>query len=199
MTHVSAVSSGTNIVSVRYASAFLDMAAAQGVVEKAEKDMGELAKMLDASAELQILTRNPLTGRKAQEKAIIALSNQAQFNDLTARFLGVLAQNGRLAALPGIIKAFGNELRKRRGEVQAEVQTAFALTPAQTKALQEQIGKAMGTHVTLDVSVNPDLLGGMTVTVGSRMIDDSVRTKLQRLQRAMTGGSNQNQSLKEVG
>jgi F-type H+-transporting ATPase subunit delta len=175
------------------------MAADQGVVQQVEKDMAELTGMLAQSADLQTMIRNPLTGRKTQETAILALARQAKFNDLTVRFLGVVAQNGRLGALEGIVKAFGNELRKRRGEVQAQVQTAYALTPAQTKELQDQIAKAMGTNVTLDVSVNPELLGGMTVTVGSRMIDDSVRSKLQRLQRAMTTGSNQNQHIKEVG
>lgn len=175
------------------------MAADNKAVEAVEKDMGALATMLAGSQDLRALIGNPLTGRKKQEAAVLAVAQKAGFNDLTVRFLGVLAQNGRLNALAGIIKAFGNELRKRRGEVQATVQTAFALTPAQTKALQEQLSKAMGTNVTLDVSVNKELLGGMTVTVGSRMIDDSVRSKLDRLQRAMTSGSNQNHHIKEVG
>lgn len=187
------------MVAVRYASAFLDMAAEQGVVQQVEADMGDLAAMLDGSADLRAMIHNPLTGRAAQKKAIMALAQQAKFNDLSVRFLGVLADNRRLAGLGPILKAFAAELRKRRGEVQAQVQTAFALTPAQTRALQEQLAKAMGTNVILDASVNKDLLGGMTVTVGSRMIDDSVRSKLDRLQRAMTSGSNQNQHIKEVG
>jgi F-type H+-transporting ATPase subunit delta len=196
---VSASTSGTNIVAVRYASAFLDMAADKGVVQQVEQDMKELGGMLAGSADLRVLIENPLIGRAQQKKAVQALAAQAKFNDLTVRFLGVLAQNRRLSGLPAILKAFAAELRKRRGEVQAVVKTAYALTPAQTKALQEQLTKAMGANVTLDVSVDKDLLGGMTVTVGSRMIDDSVRSKLERLQRAMTSGSNQNQRIKEVG
>ncbi|MBU0858845.1 MAG: F0F1 ATP synthase subunit delta [Alphaproteobacteria bacterium] len=187
------------MVAVRYASAFLDMAADQGVVQQVENDMRELAVMLAGSQDLQALINNPLVSRAHQSAAIQALCQQAKFHDLTARFLGVLAQNRRLRALEGIMKAFAADLRRRRGEVQATVQTAYALTPAQTKELQEQLTQAMGTNVTLDVSVNKDLLGGMTVTVGSRMIDDSVRSKLERLQRAMTSGSNQNQHIKEVG
>ena len=186
-------------MAVRYASAFLDMAAEKGVVQQVEQDMKELGGMLAGSADLRVLIENPLIGRSHQQKAVQGLAAQAKFNDLTVRFLGVLAQNRRLPGLPAILKAFASELRKRRGEVQAVVRTAFALTPAQTRALQEQLAKAMGTNVTLDVSVDKDLLGGMTVTVGSRMIDDSVRSKLERLQRAMTSGSNQNQRIKEVG
>lgn len=196
---MSATSSGTNIVALRYASAFLDMAAEQGVVQQAENDMNELGAMLAGSADLQAAIGNPLLGRDQQKAAMQALAKQAKFQDLTVRFLGVLAQNRRIAALPGVLKAFAAELRRRRGEVQAQVQTAYALTPAQTQELQAQLSKAMGVNVTLDVTVNKDLLGGMTVTVGSRMIDDSVRSKLDRLQRAMTSGSNQNQRIKEVG
>lgn len=186
-------------MAVRYASAFLDMAAEKGVIQQVEQDMKDLGGMLAGSAELRALIENPLIGRIQQEKAVQALGAQAKFNELTLRFLGVLAQNRRLPGLPGILKAFATELRRRRGEVQAVVKTAYALTPAQTKALQEQLTQAMGSNVTLDVAVDKDLLGGMTVTVGSRMIDDSVRSKLERLQRAMTSGSNQNQRIKEVG
>lgn len=196
---MSAASSGTNIVAVRYASAFLDMAADKGVIQQVEQDMKDLGGMLAGSDDLRALIENPLVGRAQQQRAIEGLGTQAKFNELTMRFLGVLAQNRRMAGLPAILKAFAIELRKRRGEVQAVVKTAYALTPAQTKALQEQLAKAMGTNVTLDVAVDKDLLGGMTVTVGSRMIDDSVRSKLERLQRVMTSGSNQNQRIKEVG
>lgn len=175
------------------------MAAEKGVVQQVEQDMKDLGAMLASSTDLRVLIENPLIGRGQQQKAVQGIAAQAKFNELTVRFLGVLAQNRRLPGLPSILKAFSAELRKRRGEVQAVVKTAYALTPAQTKALQEQLAKAMGTNVTLDVSVDKDLLGGMTVTVGSRMIDDSVRSKLERLQRAMTSGSNQNQHIKKVG
>ena len=117
-----------------------------------------------------------------------ALAQKAKFQTLTANFLGVLAQNRRLPALGAVIGAFQSELRRRRGEVEAKVETAFALNPAQTNALQEQLSKAMGTNVTLNVEVNRDLLGGLVVTVGSRMIDDSVRRKLEKLQRTMNSG-----------
>lgn len=180
-----AISAESGMVARRYAAALLDMAADSGAVEQVERDMQELRSMLESSEELKTMTASPLVNRGAQTRAILALAEKAKFHKLTHDFLGVLAQNRRLSALGGIIKAFRIDLTRRRGEVEAKVQSAAALSPAQTKALQEQLSKAMGTNVTLDVSVDKDLLGGMIVTVGSRMIDDSVKRKLEKLQRAM--------------
>lgn len=193
------VSTESGLVAKRYAAALLDMAAEAKIVEKVEQDLLDLQAMLEASDDLQRLVSNPLMTREQQQKAIMALSEKAKFQVLTANFLGVLAENRRLPAIGAMIGAFRNELRRRRGEIEAKVQTAFALTPAQTKKLQEELSKSMGTHVTLAVEVNRDLLGGMVVTVGSRMIDDSVRRKLEKLRRAMNTGTNTNETqLKEV-
>ncbi len=170
------------------------------LVDKVETDLQELAKMIEGSPELGKLIANPLISRGQQREGIMALANKVKFQKLTGNFLGVVADNRRLDMLPHMIEAFQKELRKRRGEVEAKVETAYVLTPAQTDALQKQLSKAMGTNVTLNVEVNKELLGGMVVTVGSRMIDDSVRRKLERLQRTMSAGSNENQTkLKEVG
>ncbi|HIF26471.1 MAG TPA: F0F1 ATP synthase subunit delta [Micavibrio sp.] len=169
-------------------------------VEKIEKDMLALEAMLEGSEDLQRLIENPLMSSGAQQNGILAIATKAKFQKLTQNFLGVLVQNRRLGALPQVINAMKAELRTRRGEVEAKVVSAYALTPAQTNALQKDLSKAMGTNVTLSVEVDKELLGGMTVTVGSQMIDDSVRSKLDRLKRAMSSGSNQNQvKLEEVG
>ncbi len=193
-------SSNSNLVASRYVVALLDMAHEAKLVDKVEKDLQELSAMLAESSDLMALIENPLVGRDQQKDGILALAEKAKFQQLTGNFLGVVADNRRLALLPTIIRVFAEELRKRRGEVEAKVETAFALSAAQTKALQEQLSKAMGTNVTLNVQVNKDLLGGMAVTIGSRMIDDSVRRKLEKLQRTMSSGSNENQTqLKEVG
>ncbi len=192
--------SNTNLIATRYVSALLDMAEKEKLTEQVEKDLQELSAMIKESADLQALINNPLMNREQQRDGILAIAENAKLQKLTGNFLGVIADNRRLTALPQIIKAFQDELRQRRGEVEAKVETAFALSPAQTDALQKQLSKTMGTNVTLDVEVNKDLLGGMVVTVGSRMIDDSVRRKLERLQRTMSTGSNENQTqLKEVG
>lgn len=193
-------SSNSNQVASRYVSALLDMAADAGQTEKVEKDLLELEAMIAGSGDLQMLIDNPLMNSAQQRAGILALADKAKFQQLTGNFLGVVANNRRLSLLPQIIRTCKTELRKRRGEVEAKVESAFALTPAQTDALQKELSKAMGVNVTLNVEVNKDLLGGMIVTVGSRMIDDSVRRKLERLQRTMSSGSNENQTqLKEVG
>ncbi|MEC7028954.1 MAG: F0F1 ATP synthase subunit delta [Pseudomonadota bacterium] len=197
---MAAGSSKNNLVARRYASALLDMADEAKSVEKIEKDMLALEAMLEGSEDLQRLIENPLMSSGAQQNGILAIATKAKFQKLTQNFLGVLVQNRRLGALPQVINAMKAELRTRRGEVEAKVVSAYALTPAQTNALQKDLSKAMGTNVTLSVEVDKELLGGMTVTVGSQMIDDSVRSKLDRLKRAMSSGSNQNQvKLEEVG
>lgn len=181
-----ATTSSTGQVASRYAAALIDMAEQAQSVEKIEKDFADLEAMIASSRDLESLIRNPLLNRNQQQSAILAISAKAGFSPLTNNFLGVLAQNRRLPILNAVIRALKAELSRRRGVVDARVQTAFALSDAQTKALQKSLSDAMGSHVTLNVEVNRDLLGGMIVTVGSRMIDDSVRRKLERLKRAMS-------------
>ncbi len=177
----------SGLIARRYATALLEMAADAKVLDKVERDLHELAAMLAASSDLQSLVRNPLVSRTQQKRAVEALAKSAQFQLLTQNFLGVLAENRRLSALSAVIKAFRTEAAQRRGEVEAHVQTAYALTPAQTDALQKELSKALGSNVTLNVQVAKDLLGGMIVTVGSRMIDDSLKRKLERLKRTLSG------------
>ena len=179
--------SQTGQVSARYAAALLDMAEEAGVVDKIENDFNTLESMIAGSDDLLSLIRNPLFNRTQQGSAIQALVQQAGFHDLSVRFLGVLVQNRRLSALPMVITALKSELQRRRGGVEAKVQTAFALSDAQTRDLQKSLSDAMGSQVTLNVEVNRSLIGGLIVTVGSRMIDDSVRRKLERLKRTLSG------------
>lgn len=179
--------SKTGPVAARYAAALIDMAEQAGAVEKIEKDFNALEAMIAGSADLTSLIRNPLYKRTQQSSAIAALAQKAGFDALTTRFLGVLVQNRRLSALPQVIQALRAELTRRRGGVEANVQSASALSDSQTKALQQALSESMGSHVTLNVAVDRSLLGGMIVTVGSRMIDDSVRRKLERLKRTLSG------------
>jgi F-type H+-transporting ATPase subunit delta len=187
---VGTVSAKSGLVARRYAAALLDMATDGKAVDKVEKDLLELRSMIENSADLRKLLQNPLINRGQQQKAILALAEKAGFQKLTTQFLGALSHNRRLPALADIIAAFRDALAKSRGESLAKVQTAFALTTAQTKALQEQLSQVMGSNVTLEVSVDKDLLGGMVVTVGSKQIDDSVKSKLERLRRAMNANEN---------
>lgn len=177
----------SGLIATRYATALLEMAVKAKALEPVERDMLDLSAMLQGSSELQALVRNPLIDRARQKRVIEALTRAAQFDRLTQNFLGVLAHNRRLAALDAVIKAFRTEAARRRGEVEARVQTAYALTPAQTQNLQKALAEALGSHVALNVEVEKDLLGGMIVTVGSRMIDDSLKRKLERLKRTLSG------------
>ena len=188
----------STVVSRRYAGALLDLAEESKALAKVEKDLDELAAMMLSSSDLATMIASPLTTRADQEKAAQKLAEKAKFQKLTKNFLGVLAQNGRLNILPAILRDVESEMTKRRGELVANVETAVALTDKQTKALQKEISKAMGRDVMIEATVNPDIMGGMVVTAGSYMIDDSVKRKLERLRSAMSGSANENVNLKEV-
>jgi F-type H+-transporting ATPase subunit delta len=125
--------------------------------------------------------------RLEQGRAVNALAERAGFSALTRNFLGVLARNRRLFVLPAVIAAYLKELAARRGEVTAEVTAAKPLSPAQTEAVNEQLRKAIGGKVALDLRIDPSLIGGLVVKVGSRMVDASLKSKLARLQLAMKG------------
>lgn len=191
--------SGNNVVAVRYASALIEMASDSKALDTVEQDMADLKKMIESSADLSSVIRNPLISKQEKLAAIQAIAEKAKFQELTTKFLSVLAVNGRLQNVTMIMDAFKRQLRIHRGEVEIKVQTASALTAEQTKTLQKQFSDKIGMNVTLEVSVNKDIIGGMVVTIGSRMIDDSVRSKLERLGRSMGAGSNENTLLKEVG
>ena len=171
----------------RYAGALLELAEEKHALDAVAGDLVALGHMITDSSDLQKLIYSPLMDRAAQSRAIGAVAQAAGFGDLTRRFLGLVAANRRLFALPAIIKAFQKMLADKRGEVAAEVTAAHALTDAQKAAVSEAIKRVVGGKVSIDMKVDPSLLGGLIVRVGSRMIDGSVKTKLQRLQLAMKG------------
>jgi F-type H+-transporting ATPase subunit delta len=188
-------------LTARYATALIELAHDSGKIEAVERDLNQISSMLKDSADFAAFVRSPLSGRVAQLKAITAIAEKAGFDGLTKNFLGVLAQNNRLNVLKQVIEATCQEIATRRGEVTVQVQTAQDLTPAQLKNLQEILSKNMNRTVTIRAKVEPSLMGGMIVTVGSQMIDDSVRRKLERLKMAMGQQANQNltNNAEEVG
>jgi F-type H+-transporting ATPase subunit delta len=145
--------------------------------------------LLDESADLRRLIRSPVLSREDQGRAIAALAERAGFEPLTVQFLGLLAQKRRLFVLPEIIAAYQAMLARHKGQVSAELVSAVPLSEDQARAVQEQLSTALGQAVTLARAVDPGLLGGLVVRVGSRMIDASLRTKLQRLELAMKGAA----------
>ncbi len=172
-------------VAKRYVSALIDLAENAGRLKDVEKDFGAIRTLIDESPEFRLLILSPALGKDRQAVAVQAVSKKAGFHKLTQNFLGVIAQNGRLNALPAMLETFTVMLAERRGEIRAQIETAFALTSAQEKALSESIAATVGKKVSLDVSVNADLIGGMVVRVGSRMIDNSVKRRLERLRMSM--------------
>lgn len=169
----------------RYASALFDLASENGTVTAVEKDLGTLSAALGESPELRGATANPQLSRGAQASAMAALAKHLKLNALTANFLGVLAQNRRLGALPGVISAFKAIAAAQRGEVSAKVTSAHPLSDDQLATLKDKLTARQGRTVMLSAEVDPDLLGGLVVTIGSQRIDASIRTRLNSLAQAM--------------
>ncbi len=178
---------GVSGLAERYAAALFDLADERHALDAVAGDLRELRAMLAESPDLARLVRSPVLSREAQGKAIAALAERAGLSPLTRDFLGVVARNRRLFAAPAMIDSYLAKLAQRRGEVTAEVTAAQPLSEAQNAALGEQLRRAVGRRVTVDIRVDPSLLGGMIVKVGSRMIDSSLRSKLQRLRLALRG------------
>ena len=170
----------------RSASALFDLASENGVVTAVESDLDKLEAGLEQSADLRMLTNSPKVGRNAAEKALWSVGAIMGLSDLTQKFLGTLANNRRLSQLPAVIRAFRMIASAQRGEVSAEVTSAHALTDAQFDQLKMRLTQREGRTVKLTSKVDPDLLGGLVVTIGSRRIDASIRTRLNSLARAMT-------------
>lgn len=171
----------------RYASALFDLASEAGNVSVVETDLEKLASALAESEDLSALIRNPEVSRTDLAKAVAALGKLLKLNPLTQNFLGVLAANRRLAQLPAIIRAFHAIAAAQRGEVTADVASAHALSAAQITELQQKLKAREGRNVNIRTSVDPELLGGLVVTIGSKRIDSSIRTRLNSLAQAMKG------------
>jgi len=184
---VASKGTGVSGLADRYAAALFDLADDRKALDQVADDLRQLRTMLADSADLRRLVRSPIFSRADQGRAVTAVAEHAGLTVLTRNFLGLVAQNRRLFAIPAMIDAFLGPLAARRGEVTAEIVTAQTLTPMQLDAVNEQLRKAVGSKVAVEVRVDPALLGGLVVKVGSRMVDASLRSKLHRLQLAMKG------------
>ncbi|HPD83746.1 MAG: F0F1 ATP synthase subunit delta [Alphaproteobacteria bacterium] len=183
---------------LRYATALVDSAEASKKIDAVEKDLNDLEAMISDSKDLQNLIHSPLISQSDKIKAIQAIAQAAKFQNITSNFLALLAQNSRLNIVMAIVKAVRKEISSRRGEVSANIQSAFKLSKEQEKALQESLAKAVGQAVAIQVEVKEDLIGGMVVTVGSQMFDASVKRKLERLKIAMKSNANNNAANSKV-
>ncbi|GGB18876.1 ATP synthase subunit delta [Sphingomonas metalli] len=174
-------------LSGRYAVALFDLAREGKAIDTVEASLATLRDALAESADLRALTSSPVVGREAAAKAIAASAAALGLDPVTTKFLGVLAQNRRLGQLPQIIRAYRDLARRHRGEVSAEVVSAHPLSGDQVDALKQQLRTRVGREVSVDLSVDPQILGGLVVRIGSQMIDSSIRTRLNALASAMKG------------
>jgi F-type H+-transporting ATPase subunit delta len=176
-------------VAGRYASALFELANESSKLSDVEKDLVTFQGLLDESSDLVRLVRSPVIAADDQARAIAVIVDKAGIGGLAANFLKLVSSNRRLFVIQDIIKAYRTLAAKARGEIAAEVTSAVPLSDEQVAALKETLKASMGKDVTLQSRVDPSLLGGLIVKVGSRMIDSSLKTKLQNIKVALSEAS----------
>ena len=169
----------------RYAQALFDLANEQKKVQAVEADLKSLKAAIADSRDLRALLASPAFGSEDKRKGLAAIAQKAKFNPITQKFLGLLAANGRAAALPEVISAFEALAAAGRGAVSAEVVTAVPLSSAQAKGVAAALRQELGKDPEITTRVDPSLLGGIKVKVGSRLFDASLRSKLDSLKFAL--------------
>ena len=174
-------------LSGRYATALFELARESNTLAAVEASLATVRRALDESADFKALTVSPLLARSAAAAAVAGVAQSLQLDSTTTKFLGVLADNRRLAKLPQVISAFRALAAAHRGEVSAQVASAHPLSSDQVDALKQQLRTRLGRDVAVDLSVDSSLLGGLVVKIGSQMIDSSIKTRLNSLANAMKG------------
>ncbi|WP_315926030.1 F0F1 ATP synthase subunit delta [Mesorhizobium sp. SP-1A] len=172
-------------VAERYAHSLFELARDSNSIDKVEADLASFERMFEASDDLLRLINSPVFTAEGQEKAIGTIADRAKITGLVGNFLRVAARNRRLFAVPGMIKAYRRIAAENRGETAAEVTSAHQLTSAQVNELKATLKAVAGKDVSLNVTVDPSLLGGLVVRMGSRQIDTSLKTKLNSLKLAL--------------
>ena len=182
------LSSSAKGLAGRYAGALYALAEESGKIDAVVKDMNGVAELVSANQDMCMLVESPAITWAEQTKAVTAVLEKGGADALTVKFVGTVASNGRLHALARIISAFLAEHARRRGEVSAEVISAIEMDDARRASVEQAVSKLAGSDkLSLSMRVDPSLIGGLVVRIGSRMIDTSIRTKLNRLETAMKG------------
>jgi F-type H+-transporting ATPase subunit delta len=174
-------------VAGRYASALFELAKEQNQLDEVDGDLSKFKSMLDQSGDLRRLVESPAFAAEEQQRALGAVMDWAAVGATTGNFLKVVARNRRLFAAEDMIENFRALLARHRGEVAAEVTSAIALSDEQVAVLKDQLKSSYGKDVRLDAKVDPSLLGGIVVKIGSRMFDSSLKTKLANLKVVLKG------------
>ena len=171
----------------RYATALFDLARDERQIDSVGRSLGLIDEALTQSPDLALMVESPLVGRADAASAFAALAETLKLDSITTNFIGVLARNGRKNQLRPVIRAFRRLAADHRGETSAEVVTAHPLSDDQVAALKDSLRARAGRDVTMETRIDPDILGGVVVRLGSQMIDASIRTKLNKLAEAMKG------------
>jgi len=177
--------SGAMDVGARYAQALFDLAVETGALDAVEADLRALETMRRESADLRRLIASPTFGAHEKGTGLAAIANRARFHETSGKFLGLLAANGRLSALPAIWAAFQALVAKRQGMVAAQVTTAVAMSAAQSTRIAAALRAALGQEPKIEARVDSAILGGIRVRVGSRLFDASLKSKLDSLKFAL--------------
>lgn len=171
----------------RYATALFELADGQGALDAVDNDLRQVETLVADNPDLARSLQSPAVSRKEGEAVVAGVADKAGLSPLSRNFLGVLAAHGRLGELGPVTRQFGVMLAERRGQATAEVSSAQPLSEEQVAKLRESVARYVGREVHLQATVDPDLIGGLVVRVGSRMIDASLKTKLQHLEQSMRG------------
>jgi F-type H+-transporting ATPase subunit delta len=172
-------------VSGRYATALFELARDEKSIDAVKADLDQFDAMLNDSADLKRLVRSPVFAADAQSKALSAVLDRAGITGISANFLKVLTANRRLFAVSDVIRAFRALVARFKGEASADVTVAEPLSDKNLDALKTALKAVSGKDVTLHVKVDPSIIGGLVVKLGSRMVDSSLRTKLNSIKHAM--------------
>lgn len=174
-------------LSGRYATALFDIARDAKTIDAVEASLTTVRQALAEVPDFRALTTSPVTSRGATGRAVAGIAAELRLDPTTTSFLGVLAENRRLRELPAVIRAFRDLAARHRGETTAEVTSAHPLSDTQVADLKQALRQRVGRDVSVDLNVDPALLGGLVVKIGSQMIDSSIRTRLNSLSQAMKG------------
>jgi F-type H+-transporting ATPase subunit delta len=172
---------------MRYATAVFELAAEERAIDRLAADLVSLKALLQASPELTRLVRSPVFSREEQAKGMEAVLKKAGAGPLARKLVLLLAQKRRLFALSDVIRAFEQLLARQKGEIAAQVTSARPLSASESNELKRMLKAKLGREPKLELTVDPSLLGGLRLKLGSRMIDSSLRTKLEGLRAVMKG------------
>lgn len=191
---------GNQDIARRYATAFFELAQEQSQIDQIDKDLQSVRALLSSGGDFAAFVSNTTLRRAEQAKALVAIAKHLKLSPLTEKLLGTLAEKRRLSALSEIVSAVQALISRHKGEISAEVTAAQALDQEQIGEIAANLKKALGKNVKVSLSIDPAIMGGLIIKVGSQLIDNSVRTKLERLHRALkkTSDSSDKAKMREV-